>query len=138
MVQSDNGQFDEIISYNDILEYLDKKVRNDLSDNEQAYKFCDITAHQGPLTPKDPGWKGCKYNVLVEWETGETTYEPLNSIAADDPVTCAIYAKRNGLLDTPGWRQFKRLAKRENKILRMLKQNKLKQIRRSPVYMYGF
>jgi hypothetical protein len=42
------------------------------------------------------------YNLMVEWETGEITTEPLHMIAADDPVTCAIYAKDNDLLDLPG------------------------------------
>jgi hypothetical protein len=32
-------------------------------------------------------------------------------LAADDPVTCAIYARENGLLDLPGWHQFRNLAK---------------------------
>ena len=36
--------------------------------------------------------------VQVEWETGEITFEPLSIIAADDPVTCAAYAKENDLL----------------------------------------
>ena len=40
-------------------------------------------------------------NVMVKWETGEVTSQPLNAIAADDPVTCAIYARENNLLDTP-------------------------------------
>ena len=31
----------------------------------------------------DPDWKGSKYNVQVEWETGEITFEPLSIIAAD-------------------------------------------------------
>jgi hypothetical protein len=44
--------------------------------------------------------------VLVAWETGETTYEPLRAIAADDPVSCAEYAKENNLLDTEGRKQF--------------------------------
>ena len=34
---------------------------------------------------------------IVEWENGEVSYEPLHTIAADDPVTCAIYAKYHGL-----------------------------------------
>ena len=42
--------------------------------------------------------KEAKYNVQVEWETGEITFEPLSIIAADDPVTCAAYAKENDLL----------------------------------------
>ena len=31
----------------------------------------------------------------LKWETGEITFEPLSIIAADDPVTCAAYAKEN-------------------------------------------
>ena len=48
------------------------------------------------------GKKGSKYNVQVEWETGEITFEPLSIIAADDPVTCAAYAKENDLLALEG------------------------------------
>jgi hypothetical protein len=44
--------------------------------------------------------------VLVEWETGEITYEPLDLIASDDPVTCAEYAKKHNLLDIPGGKHF--------------------------------
>ena len=105
---------------------------------DPVFKFRDITAHQGPLSRKDPAWKGSKYNVLVEWETGETTYEPLQLIAQTDPVTCAAYAKRNGLLDLPGWTQFKRIAKRDKVLARMLKQCRLKQLNRSPIYMFGY
>jgi hypothetical protein len=34
----------------------------------------------------------------MEWENGEITKEPLGIIAADDPVTCAIYAKGKDFL----------------------------------------
>ena len=54
---------------------------------------------------------GSRYNVLVDWESGEKTYEPMKLIVADDPVTLAIYAKENDLLDEEGCRQFKPLAK---------------------------
>jgi hypothetical protein len=40
-----------------------------------------------------PDYNGLSYNVKVEWENGEITSEPLNVIATDDPVTCAIYAR---------------------------------------------
>ena len=43
-----------------------------------------------------------KYNVQVGWETGEITFEPLSIIAADDPVTCAAYAKEHDLLAVEG------------------------------------
>jgi hypothetical protein len=65
------------------------------------------------------------YNVLVEWETGETTYEPLDMIASDDPVTCAEYAMKHNLLDTSGWKRFRRYAKNEKKLNRMINQAKL-------------
>ena len=78
------------------------------------------------------------YNVMVEWENGEITSEPLQLIAADDPVTCAIYGKDNGLLDLPGWKKFKSIAKRQKKFTRMVNQAKLKSYTRSPKYKYGF
>ena len=53
------------------------------------------------------------------------THEPLGIIAADDSVTCAIHANENNLLDKPGWRRFKRIAKRQKKLFRMANQAKL-------------
>jgi hypothetical protein len=64
--------------------------------------------------------------------------EPLDIIAKDDPVTCAEYARRNGLLDTPGWKRFKSLGKNEKKIERMVNQAKLKSYRRDPFWKFGF
>ena len=66
--------------------------------DQELYRFRAIIGHQGPMLTSDPDWKGSKYNVQVEWETGEITFEPLSIIAADDPVTCAAYAKENDLL----------------------------------------
>ena len=34
-------------------------------------------------------------------------------IAADDPVTCAAYAKENDLLGLEGWHRFRSLAKKD-------------------------
>jgi len=54
---------------------------------------------------------------MVKWETGEITSEPLAIIAKDDPATLAQYAYDNNLLDEPGWKQFKKLAKNQKKLL---------------------
>jgi hypothetical protein len=54
----------------------------------------------------------CVCNVLIEWENGEITNEPLKVIAADN---CAIYAHENNLLDKPGWKRFKYISKQEKK-----------------------
>jgi hypothetical protein len=65
------------------------------------------------------------HNVKIEWETGELTHEPLPVIAADDPVTCALHAKENNLLDQPGWKGFKSIARRQKKLIWMVNQSKL-------------
>ena len=66
--------------------------------DQELYRFRTIIGHQGPLLASNPDWKGSEYNVQVEWETGEITFEPLSIIAADDPVTCTEYVKENDLL----------------------------------------
>ena len=128
-----DDEFEEILSYNDILNSIEK------DETEQGlWKFKAITGHQGPLSQTDNEYKGSRFNVLVEWETGETTYEPLHIIGADDPVSCAIYAKENNLLDEPGWKQFKRLARRQQKLIRMANQAKLQSFRTRKVYKFGY
>ena len=74
-----------IISYHQVLNYLKK----DNQEDDSLYKFTAITDHHGPLKKSDPNYNSSLYNVMVEWETGEITEEPLSIIAQDDPVTCA-------------------------------------------------
>ena len=128
-----DDQAEEILSYNEVLDHI-KKDQEDVT----IWKFRCITAHEGPLLQSHPNWKGSKYNVMVEWETGEITSEPLALIAADDPVTCALYARDNGLLELDGWKRFKSIAKRQKKLLRMANQAKLRSYRTAPKYKYGF
>ncbi len=75
---------------------------------------------------------------MVEWETGEITEEPLSIIAADDPVTCAIYAKEHNLLHLNGWKRFKHIAKNQKTLARSINQSKIRQVRRSKVYQFGY
>jgi hypothetical protein len=71
---------------------------------------------------------------MVEWENEETTMEPLQIISKDDPVTCAVCAKDNGLLDTPGWKQFKSISKWHKKFTRVLYQAKLMSYNTAPKF----
>ena len=80
------------MSYVQLLDHLDHLDHQE--QQEDLYKFRAITGHQGPLSPQDENYKGSKFNVMVEWETGEITEQPLSLIAADDPVTCAEYDKK--------------------------------------------
>ena len=44
--------------------------------DQELYKFRAVIGHEGTLKATDPNWKGSKYNVQIEWETGEITFEP--------------------------------------------------------------
>ena len=76
--------------------------------NERLYNFSCIIAHHGPMRKGKIHYIGCSYNVVVEWDTGETTAELLLLISKTDSVTCAINAKQQNLLETPGWPYLKR------------------------------
>ena len=96
------GRSQAIISYNQVLNYLEKENQED----ESLYKFRAITGHHGPLKK---GY-GSLYNVMVEWDTGEITEELLSIIDQADPLTCAAYAKEHNLLHLPRWSKLKHLA----------------------------
>jgi hypothetical protein len=130
----DNDEYEEILSYNDIINFLDKNTE----DNPTVWNFKQITGHEGPLIPSHPNWKGSRYNVTVEWESGETTSEPLNLIATDDPVSCAIYARDHNLLHVDGWKRFKGIAKWQRNLFQRANQAKLRTSYSSPKFKYGY
>ena len=130
-------QAEKIMSYNQLMDYIQKGTDAE-EDPDSLFKFRDIVAHQGPLESTDPDHKGSKYNVMVEWESGEVTYEPLTLISKDDPITCAVYAKKHDLLDTTGWKHLKRYAKTSKRLIRAVKQSRIRQVRASARYQHGF
>jgi hypothetical protein len=141
ILQVDGDKADKIVGYNEVIEQMNRQLADEFDEESsgiKTWKFRKLIGHQGPLSPRDRKYKGCTWNVLVEWETGEVTSEPLNQMAMDDPITCAVYAKENDLLDTPGWKQFKSRAKREKRMLRELKQAHLRQVRRSVKFKFGY
>ena len=137
LCEVDGDTADEIYTYNQVLDFIERDSLDMDSDTEQLYRFRRITGHQGPLRTSDADYKGSTYNVLVEWESGEITYEPLDMIGKDDPVTCAEYAHRNNLLNTPGWKRFRHIYKNPKKVERMVNQAKLHSYRREPFWKYG-
>ena len=130
-------QAEEIMSYNQLMDYIQKGTDGE-EDLDLLFKFKDILAHQGPLESTDPNHKGSKYNVMVEWEPGEVTYEPLTLISKKDPINCAVYAKKRDLLDTTGWNHPKRHAKISKRPIRAVKQSRIHQVRASARYQHGF
>lgn len=136
-----NDEYEDVVAYNDIVDYIEQDQTWD-----GVWKFRKILSHK-KVDPKDPDYKGSSYNLLLEWETGQVTSEPLwtgnkhnPGIYAQDRVTVAIYARENGLLNTKGWKLpgIKKLAKTQQRMVRHANQAKLHSFRTKPVYMYGF
>ena len=105
------------------MDYIQKGTDAE-EDPDSLLKFRDIVAHQGQRE--------------VEWESGEVTYEPLTLISKDDPITCPVYAKKHDLLDTTGWKHPKRYAKTSKRLIRAVKQSRIRQVRASARYQHGF
>ena len=116
-----NKHVEEIRTYNGLLDKVEA-----LDDEDGESRFKSIDGHSGPLRKGDLEYKRSPWNVKVNWENADSTWAPLSIIAQCDPVPCAIYAEKNGLLSMPGWKQFQTLEKKQTKLLRMVHQTKLK------------
>ena len=46
--------------------------------------------------------------------------------------------RKQGLLDKPGWKRLKGIARRDKKMIRMLNQSRLRSFCRAPIYKNGF
>jgi hypothetical protein len=82
-------------------------------------------------------YKGSTYNVLVAWDTGESTYEPLNLIASDDPITWAEYALKHSLLDETGWKRFCHYTRNKNTLGCIVNQTKVSSYGGEPFWKFG-
>ena len=101
ILKIEGEQLDDLISYNQLMEYLEDNF--DTGQHEdRLYKFKSIKHHRGPYTSTDSEYLGSSFNLLIEWESGEMTWEPSNNIIADDLYSCAVYAKKFDMLNTPG------------------------------------
>ena len=107
------GKVEELITYNQLLDHSEQADEQDNSMDQERYRFRAIIGHGDPIKATDPNWKGSKWTVQIEWETGEITFELLSVIAADDPITCAAYAKEKILYNLDGWKRFRHLIKKE-------------------------
>ena len=129
---------EETISYNQLADHLEATANDDNKLSDELFKFRALISHQGPLKPTDLNWKGYKYNILVVCETWEKTYEPISVLAANDPVTCAMYATENDLLHIDGWKRFRNLAKRDKTLTRKVMHSRIRQARTAKKYMFGY
>ena len=119
--------FHEITTYNKMLEWVERD-----QDKDDFYKIDNILGHRKSKNKERPGWE-----VNVKWASAEVSWEPLTVIFTDDPWTVSVYARKHGLLNTPGWKRCKRYAKNTKTLARAANQAKLKNFRCQPVYKYG-
>ena len=112
-----NGDCEELLTHIQIMDFLTRDAENLV-----LWKFQRIVLVQGPLKPGHKDHNGSSYNVMAKWSNSKITTIPLDVLAADNPITCAQYARDNGSLDTPVWKQFKGIAKCDNKCFHMAKQ----------------
>ena len=120
-----------IISYNQVVNYLEKSNQEDKS----LYKFRAITDHHGPLKKSDPNYNGSLYNIMFEQETEEIPEEPLSITSQDDPVTDA---KEHNLLHLPEWNKLKHVVYHQKTLTRAINQTKIRQVKRSASYQFGY
>jgi hypothetical protein len=110
LVELGDGEYDEIITYNKLCDTIETQEDQEIHPEEPRWTFSSLEGHKGPIREAPPGGKGSSYNVLVKLEDGSQSYEPLDAMAPDDPITLALYAHANNLLDTPGWKCFRHIA----------------------------
>ena len=73
-----------------------------------------IKAYHDPLDPNHPDYKGSSYNLLVEWETGEVTYQTFMQMSMDVPASFVVYSKKHNLLDKSEWNILQRFSRTSN------------------------
>ncbi len=117
-----------IMTDNEILSEINKKWNLDETEGNERWIFKKILNHR--KGPDD------KLEVLILWDDESETWKPMKVFAEDDPITLARYAKKNDLLNTLGWKRFKRLAKQEKKYMRALRQSQLHAIRQANRYKF--
>ena len=68
----------------------------------------------------------------------EVTDEPLGIISKDDAIEFATNAKKNNLLDVPGWKHLRQYHETSKMLIRAAKQSRSGQVRASLRYQFGY
>ena len=117
---------EHVMTYNRMLEWCDRDV-----DKDDFYRLVRILGHRKRTSARG-GWQ-----VSVEWASGQITWNDLTTTFEGDPVTVAMYAQKNKLLNTDGWKRCKRYVRNAKTLGRAINQVRLKNYRNRPKYKYG-
>ena len=129
-VRFDDGK-NRTYDYEELIEL----ANHDDEEGVERWTFEKILNHQ---YSKDPKRKG-RIDVQVKWQGfEEPTWEPMEVIKKDDPVTLAQYAKSKELLDQAKWKWAYKYVKNDQKMQRMLRQMNLAKKRKVGIkYQFG-
>ena len=132
----DGEQLDDLISNNQLMEYLEDTL--DTGQTEDGlYKFKSIQYHRGPYSSSDPEHIGSSSNQLIEWETGEMTWEPQATALQTTPILVQSMQTFH-LLNTRGWKQLKRHVRTARRLIRTLRKSKYSQPKATKRYKHGW
>ena len=90
-----NALFEEVVSYNKMLEWVERD-----KDKDDMYKIEAIVSYRKAILPTSTG----AWEVKLLWANGEVTWECASLIYQDDPLTLSLFARENNLLETAGWK----------------------------------
>jgi len=130
-VKIGSTQFEDYIGWNDMCDFIEEQVQHE----DETWNFRKIIGHKTGQPRKEIP------EILILWESGEITYEPITEICNADPYLVAEYALEKNLLDD--WQKrcprlkLKQKAKNAKKMMRMINQAKLESYKNSPIYMFG-
>ena len=119
-------RFERVLTYNKMLEWCERDMHLD-----GYFKIDGIMGHRKDKTA------GFGHMVKIKWGDGTVTWNDLKQTFDDDPITVSLYAQRNGLLKTEGWKRCKPYVSNQKKLARMVNQARLKSNRTRPIYKYG-
>jgi hypothetical protein len=92
-------EMDNLISYGQIMKSLEPAD----NDSKRDFKVDKTYAHRGPLKPSDFGYLGSSYNLMVRWQSGRESTEPLTAFIGTRPIDVFLYTKANIILNARGW-----------------------------------
>ena len=103
---SNNTHLDNIMFYNDILDYIERENNNE---DGVLWKLREILNHS--LISGKKG-KDDKIEIQLVWEMVATSIECFEALKKNILIDLAIYAKENDLLEIDKWKTLERLVDR--------------------------
>jgi hypothetical protein len=96
LVELGDGAFDKMIAYGTLCECIEDLEHEYLTVEHKAWIFADVIGHQGLICNSHKDYKGSLYNVLMLWDDGSETYQPLEMVIKDDSINPCFLCSQTG------------------------------------------